>query len=83
MDTVAKHLELKLRDAEGELDKFRRPRMTVEIDNEPYNKDCRICLAIAAQWGHPDRYIELTDMEARQLAAHLLCLADLSQAQAA
>jgi hypothetical protein len=77
------HLELKLRGEEGRVNEFRRPRITIDIDREPYNRNCVICLTLDEQIGHPRRYIELTDMEARQLAAHLLCLADVSQTEQA
>jgi len=76
-------LELRLRDEDNKLNGFRRPRIALDIDREPYQKGCNICITIAEQMGHPSRYIELSDMEARQLAAHLLALADLSQTEEA
>jgi hypothetical protein len=77
------NLELRLRDVDGKINQFRRPSMRIEIDTEPYNKDCNISIAIEAQWAQPSRYIELTRDEALQLAAHLMAIADLSQVKAA
>jgi hypothetical protein len=74
---VTRPIEFQLRDANGKLNQFRRPRLSVDIDSEPFNRDCTVCMTIDAQWGQPTRYIELSEMEARQLAAALLVAADL------
>ena len=80
---MTRDIQITLRDQFGVINCFRRPRITICIDREPYNPGCIICLNIAEQMGQPNRYIELKEPEARQLAAHLLTLADLSWADEA
>jgi hypothetical protein len=58
---------------------FRRPRIYLDVERNCYHDWCKIMLTMCEQMGQPQRSIEMTADETRQLAAHLLVIADLSE----
>ena len=51
---------------------YRRPKIRLEIDREPANDGCNICLTIFEAVGHPTHYVELTSEEAEALGKRLI-----------
>ena len=54
---------------------FRRPRITVGVDYEPFHEGHIVGLHMDEQMGQPARWIEMTPDEARTLAGHLITCA--------
>ena len=59
---------------------YRRERIKLQIDNEPLNDGCPICVHMDQGWGVPTRYLELSAYDARMLASYLLRCANLVDA---
>ena len=51
---------------------YRRPKLRLEIDRDPSNEGCDICLTIFEAVGHPTHYVELTWEEADRLGKRLV-----------
>jgi hypothetical protein len=58
---------------------FRRPRIYLEVERNGYYDWCKVNISLCEEMGQPFRTIEMTADEARQLAAHLLVIADMSE----
>jgi hypothetical protein len=56
-----------------------RPKITVTVDRDCYNKHCVVSMTLAEQMGQPTRWIEMSPNEARELGTHLIAIAHLSE----
>jgi hypothetical protein len=55
---------------------FRRPEITVMVDDTAINEGCDVTVQLSAEFGQPMRWLEITPDEARALA---LALQDIAK----
>jgi hypothetical protein len=69
--------------SQDEFDRARRPTMIIEVDRAPLNEDCLVCIEMSEGMGQPKRFTELTPVEARTLARHLIACAEEAEREPA
>jgi len=69
--------------ADDESFQCRRPALTINVEREPLNADCTVCITMDECIGQPIRYTELTPAEAMLLARYLINCAEEADRQPA